>query len=60
MYKLGYTANKQTPELVKQHLIQRYETYFPDVEIVYLFKVQQPIQAEKQLFELLKDYKYNK
>jgi hypothetical protein len=59
MYKLGYTANKQTPELVKQHLIQRYGTYFPDVECIELFEVKQPIQAEKQLFELLKDYKHN-
>lgn len=59
MYKLGYTANKQTPELVKQHLIHRYGTYFPDVECLDLFEVKQPIQAEKQLFELLKDYKHN-
>ena len=59
MYKLGYTANKQTPELVKQHLIQRYGTYFPDVECIDLFEVKQPVQAEKQLFELLKDYKHN-
>lgn len=59
MYKLGYTSNKQTPELVKQHLIQRYGTYFPDVECIDLFEVKQPIQAEKQLFELLKDYKHN-
>lgn len=59
MYKLGYTANKQTPELVKQHLIQRYGTYFPDVECIDLFEVNQPIQAEKQLFEWLKDYKHN-
>lgn len=59
MYKLGYTANKQTPELVKQHLIQRYGTYFPDVECIDLFEVRQPVQAEKQLFELLKDYKHN-
>lgn len=59
IYKLGYTTNKQTPELVKQHLIQRYGTYFPDVECIDLFEVKQPIQAEKQLFELLKDYKYN-
>lgn len=59
MYKLGYTANKKTPELVKQHLIQRYGTYFPDVECIDLFEVKQPIQAEKQLFELLKDYKHN-
>ena len=59
MYKLGYTANKKTPDLVKQHLIQRYGTYFPDVECIDLFEVKQPIQAEKQLFELLKDYKHN-
>jgi len=59
MYKLGYTANKQTIELVKQHLIQRYGTYFPDVECIDLFEVKQPVQAEKQLFELLKDYKHN-
>lgn len=59
MYKLGYTANKKTPELVKQHLIQRYGTYFPDVECIDLFEVKQPIQAEKKLFELLKDYKHN-
>jgi hypothetical protein len=59
MYKLGYTSNKQTPELVKQHLIQRYGTYFPDVECIDLFEVKQPIQAEKQLFELLKDYKHH-
>lgn len=59
MYKLGYTANKQTPELVKQHLLQRYGTYFPDVECINLFEVKQPIQAEKHLFELLKDYKHN-
>ena len=59
MYKLGYTSNKQTPQLVKQHLIQRYGTYFPDVECIDLFEVKQPIQAEKQLFELLKDYKHN-
>jgi hypothetical protein len=59
MYKLGYTANKQTPELVKQHLLNRYGTYFPDVECVDLFEVKQPIQAEKQLFEWLKEYKYN-
>ena len=59
MYKLGYTANKKTPELVKQHLIQRYGTYFPDVECIDLFEVNQPAQAEKQLFELLKDYKHN-
>ena len=59
MYKLGYTANKETPELVKQHLIQRYGTYFPDVECIDLFEVRQPVQAEKQLFELLKDYKHN-
>jgi len=59
MYKLGYTANKQTPELVKQHLIQRYGTYFPDVECIDLFEVKQPVQAEKHLFELLKDYKHS-
>lgn len=59
MYKLGYTANKKTPDLVKQHLIQRYGTYFPDVECIDLFEVKQPVQAEKQLFELLKDYKHN-
>jgi hypothetical protein len=59
MYKLGYTSNKQTPQLVKQHLIQRYGTYFPDVECIDLFEVKQPIQAEKQLFEFLKDYKHN-
>jgi len=59
VYKLGYTANKKTPELVKQHLIQRYGTYFPDVECIDLFEVKQPVQAEKQLFELLKDYKHN-
>lgn len=60
VYKLGYTANKQTPELVRQHLLQRYGTYFPDVECVDLFEVRQPIQAETHLFELLKDYKYQK
>jgi hypothetical protein len=59
IYKLGYTANKKSPELVKQHLVQRYGTYFPDVECIDLFEVKQPVQAEKQLFELLKDYKYN-
>ena len=59
VYKLGYTANKKTQELVKQHLIQRYGTYFPDVECIELCKVNKPIQAEKQLFELLKDYKYS-
>ena len=59
VYKLGYTANKKTQELVKQHLIQRYGTYFPDVECIDLFEVKQPVQAEKQLFELLKDYKHN-
>jgi hypothetical protein len=58
VYKLGYTANKQTPELVKQHLINRYGTYFPDVECVELFEVVQPVQAEKHLFDLLTDYKY--
>jgi hypothetical protein len=58
-YKLGYTSNKQTPELVKQHLIQRYGTYFPNVECLDLFEVKQPVQAEKQLFELLRDYKYS-
>lgn len=57
IYKLGYTSNKQTIELVKQHLFQRYGTYFPDVECINLFKVKQPIQAEKHLFKLLKDYK---
>ena len=57
VYKLGYTSNKQTIELVKQHLFQRYGTYFPDVECIDLFKVKQPIQAEKHLFKLLKDYK---
>lgn len=59
MYKLGYTANKQTTEQVKQHLIQRYRTYFPDVEVVDLFEVKQPVQAEKQLFDTLKDYKHS-
>ncbi len=59
MYKLGYTSNKKTEELVKKHLIQRYGTYFPNVECIDLFEVKQPIQAEKQLFELLKDYKCN-
>ena len=59
VYKLGYTANKKSPELVKQHLVQRYGTYFPDVECIDLFEVKQPVQAEKQLFALLKDYKYN-
>ena len=49
----------KTPDLVKQHLIQRYGTYFPDVECIDLFEVKQPVQAEKQLFELLKDYKHN-
>lgn len=58
VYKLGYTANKQTPELIRQHLLQRYGTYFPDVECVDLFEVKQPVQAETHLFELLKDYKY--
>jgi hypothetical protein len=58
IYKLGYTSDKETLDVVRQHLIQRYGTYFPDVECIYLFKVKQPIQAEKQLFELLKDYKY--
>ena len=58
IYKLGYTSNKQPYKLVKHHLIQRYGTYFPDVECIDLFKVIQPIQAEKHLFELLKDYKY--
>jgi len=57
VYKLGYTSNKQTIELVKHHLFQRYGTYFPDVECIDLFKVKQPIQAEKHLFKLLKDYK---
>jgi hypothetical protein len=59
MYKLGYTSNKNPHQLVKQHLIQRYGTYFPDVECIDLFEVKQPIQAEKQLFEFLKDYKHN-
>ena len=36
IYKLGYTSNKQTIELVKQHLFQRYGTYFPDVECIDL------------------------
>ena len=53
MYKLGYTSNKRTPQLVKQHLIQRYGTYFPDVECIDLFEVSQPIQAEKKLFSHL-------
>lgn len=57
MYKLGYTSNKQSQEIVKQHLIQRYGTYFPDVEIIDLFEVKFPLQAERKLFELLKDYK---
>lgn len=59
VYKIGYTANKQNEDLVKHHLFQRYGTYFPDVECIDLFEVKQPIQAEKQLFELLKDYKYS-
>ncbi len=58
-YKLGYTANKQTFELVKKCLIQRYSTYYPNVECIELFEVNHPIQAEKKLFELLKDYKYS-
>jgi len=58
-YKLGYTSNKQTFELVKKCLIQRYSTYYPNVECIDLFQVKQPIQAEKKLFELLKDYKYS-
>jgi hypothetical protein len=58
-YKLGYTANKQTVELVKKALIQRYSTYYPNVECIDLFEVKQPLHAEKKLFELLKDYKYS-
>jgi hypothetical protein len=49
VYKLGYTSNKQTIELVKQHLFQRYGTYFPDVECIDLFKVKQPDSSRKTL-----------
>ena len=58
-YKLGYTANKECFESVKKCLIQRYSTYYPNVECIELFEVKTPIQAEKQLFTLLKDYKYS-
>ncbi len=57
MYKLGYTANKSCYDEVKQCLIHRYNTYFPNVECLDLFEVKQPIQAEKELFGLLKNYK---
>jgi hypothetical protein len=58
-YKLGYTANKESFDLVKKSLIQRYSTYYPNVECIELFEVKRPLQAEKEIFNLLKDYKYS-
>ena len=59
-YKLGYTAINLPLEDVKKKLLQRYETYFVNAECIMLFLVKQPINAEKRLFELLKDYNIQK
>jgi len=59
-YKLGYTAINLPLEDVKKKLLQRYETYFVNAECIMIFLVKQPINAEKRLFELLKDYNIQK
>lgn len=59
-YKLGYTAINLPLEDTKKKLLQRYETYFVNAECMMLFLVKQPINAEKKLFELLKDYNIQK
>lgn len=56
IYKLGYTSNKINKDEVERKLLQRYGTYFINPLIKELFIVNKPIQAEKELFELLKDY----
>ena len=59
MYKLGYTSKQEPENIVIHHLVVRYGTYFPDVECIYIFQVENPLKAEKHLFELLSDYIYN-
>ena len=60
IYKLGYTAAKMTIDEIRAKLLQRYETYFIDAECVHLFQVFNPVKAEKKLFSLLDDYRYQK
>ena len=60
IYKLGYTAAKMTIDEIRTKLLQRYETYFIDAECVNLFQVFNPVKAEKKLFSILDDYRYQK
>jgi len=60
IYKLGYTASKRPIDEVRNKLIKRYETYFIDTECILLVAVFNPVKAEKKLFDLLDDYRYQK
>lgn len=59
-YKLGYTAINLPLEDTERKLLQRYETYFVNAECMMLFLVREPINAERRLFDLLKDYNTQK
>lgn len=54
--KIGKTkfGNKKSKSEVENHIMQRYGTYYPDCNILYLQRVGNHHKAEKMIFKLLK------